>query len=145
MCVVLLYSAHASILQTSGNSRLPSRLWFTNECRLPVQKRKRFLRILHKYPTLFNIVRYEKQRAITRKTLKSVLRESRRRYVHTLDTFPAEWRTIRYIQGKWNSLSVPPPLKSGDNIIMEIPSMTETIQDVFQKILLQITQNKLPG
>lgn len=41
LSVALLHLAHASIAQTSINSRS----WFTGECRLAVQKRKRFLRI----------------------------------------------------------------------------------------------------
>lgn len=88
------------------------------------------LRIYQSRPSHANLLAYKRQRADTRRVLKSTRRESWRTFISTLSPstgMRSVWNTIRSIKGRSSGIQTPTHLHVNDTLITDIPHIADTL------------------
>ncbi|WP_135568158.1 reverse transcriptase domain-containing protein, partial [Solemya elarraichensis gill symbiont] len=111
-------------------------IWFNEDCLAAVRLRKKLLRIFHRSPTPVHLVAYKKQRALTRRILKTTRRQSWQSYVSTLNDqshLHSVWRTIRGLQGRTTTSPAPKQVIVDSQPVQDMPGITNAIAQQFCK------------
>ncbi|XP_017304933.1 uncharacterized protein LOC108254458 [Diaphorina citri] len=117
-CENILNAAQISIPKYTRSKRPV--VWFCNEIKTLINKRKKALKLFRKYGNLEDFIEYKKYRALSRKTIKLKKKESWEKFVNSINVpinSHSMFQQIKRIQGK-NIHKPITCLKNGSNIIL---------------------------
>ena len=116
----IVQSASKHIPKTSA---LPKRIpvpWWSEDCRIAIRERRRRDRIFKRHPTTENLIRFQKAKAVARKTVREAKRKSWITYITTINRFTplsSIWRRIQRISGRGSPIQLPALTLPNGNII----------------------------
>lgn len=110
LCSVISAAAAAAIPRKGTGQKKKAVPWWNKECDEAIRNRNKAFRVLRRFPTVDNLVRYKFCRALARKVVKSAKKSSWREYCASLsgDTPVYQlWSTVRRMNGVSRKATVP--------------------------------------
>ena len=114
----MLDAAYSCIPTTSGKQRRHPVPWWNKECFLAIKAKKVAFRRLDKFPTVENLLNYNRERAKTRRVVKESKRRSWNEYVTSINySTPSTtvWKKIKSISGR--PVNTIPAIRNGGQLV----------------------------
>lgn len=137
-----LISSASSTFGLTGSSINPkySRPWWSPECSRQVALRHKARRFYERFPTLYNKVLFNKQCAVTRRTIRQCKKTSWRKFVSNLNyqtPIATVWKTIKSLKGK--SVVLTYPILENDSPVQTTDRKLELFGSVLGNTVTQIS------